>query len=173
MRRWGLILLILLVTLGVHAASQSSAQTIMDTPLNNAPYSDAGTIVTLPASTSITILSRQGGWYHVRLDSGQDGWLRMTSIRLNSGSTSGSTWGLGWVFQLFESGRSGATGTTATTGVRGLNTGNIANAKPDAQAVNRLRAWTATPEEARAFAQQLGLKAQPIPYLPETRGNQP
>lgn len=48
MRRWGLILLILLVTLGVHAASQSSAQTIMDTPLNNAPYSDAGTIVTLP-----------------------------------------------------------------------------------------------------------------------------
>ena len=172
MKRWGSILLVLLVTLGVHAASQSGAQTIMDTQLNAAPYSDANNIVPVPSSTNVTILSRQGGWYHVRLDSGQDGWLRMTSLRMNS-SSSGSSWGMGWLSQLFGSGRSGATGTTATTGVRGLNTGDIANARPDPQAVDSLNAWTATPDQARQFAQELHLKAQQIPYLPDIKVQQP
>jgi hypothetical protein len=172
---WGLIFLVMLIALGVHAASQSSAQTIIETSLNNAPYSDSATIASLPVSTNVSIIERQGGWYHVRLASGQDGWLRMTSIRMNSGSSSssGSSWGFGWLSSLFESGRSGATGVTATTGVRGLNTGDIANAKPDPQAANEITAWSATPQQARQFAQQLDLKAEQVPYLPQVSGTQP
>ena len=175
MKRWGLILLALLVTLAVHAASQSTAQTVLETPLNSAPYSDAAAIITLPAGTNITIIERQGGWYHVRLNSGQDGWLQMTSIRMNNtnSGSSGSSWGFGWLSSLFESGRSGATGVTATTGVRGLNTGDIANAKPDPQAANEITAWSATPQQARQFAQQLDLKPEQVPYLPEVKGVQP
>ncbi len=177
MKRWGLILLALLVALAVHAASQSSAQTILATPLNSAPYSDASAVTQLPAGTNITILERQGGWYHVRLSTGQEGWLQMTSIRLNntsSGSSgSGSGWGFGWLTSLFESGRSGATGVTATTGVRGLNSGDIANAKPDPQATKEISAWSATPQQARQFAQQLNLKPEQVPYLPEASGAQP
>ena len=178
MKRWGLILLVLLVTaVAVHAASQSGAQTILQTPLNNAPYTDAAAVAQLPAGTNLTILERQGGWYHVRLDNGQDGWLQMTSIRMNgSGSTSSggsSGWGFGWLASLFESGRSGATGVTATTGVRGLNSGDIANAKPDPQATRDIYAWSATPQQARQFAQQLGLKSEQVPYLPQVNGSQP
>ncbi|MDE2346627.1 MAG: SH3 domain-containing protein [Gammaproteobacteria bacterium] len=177
MKRWGLILLALLVTvMAAHAASQSGAQTILQTPLNNAPYSDAAPVAQLPAGTNLTILERQGGWYHVRLDNGQDGWLQMTSIRMNGGgntSNSGSGWGFGWLASLFESGRSGATGVTATTGVRGLNSGDIANAKPDPQATNEISAWAATPQQARQFAQQLGLKSEQVSYLPQTSGAQP
>ncbi|MGA9855845.1 MAG: SH3 domain-containing protein [Gammaproteobacteria bacterium] len=175
MKRWGLIVLALLVTLTVQAASQSTAQTVLETSLNSAPYSDAAAVTTLPAGTNITIIERQGGWYHVRLNSGQDGWLQMTSIRMDntSSGSSGSSWGFGWLSSLFESGRSGATGVTATTGVRGLNTGDIANAKPDPQAAKEITAWSATPQQARQFAQQLNLKAVQVPYLPQVEGVQP
>jgi uncharacterized protein YgiM (DUF1202 family) len=175
MKRWGLILLVLMMTLGVHAASQSTAQTILQTPLNSGPYSDATAIATLPAGANITIIERQGGWYHVRMDSGRDGWLQMTSIRMNStgSGSSGSSWGFGWLSSLFESGRSGATGVTATTGVRGLNTGDIANAKPDPNATNEITAWSATPQQAREFAHQLDLKPEQVPYLPQVKGGQP
>ena len=37
----------------------------------------------VPVNTNLTIIARQGGWYHVRLAQGQDGWLPMTSLRLN------------------------------------------------------------------------------------------
>jgi uncharacterized protein YgiM (DUF1202 family) len=178
MRRWGLLILALLMTLAVHAASQSTAQTVLQTALNSAPYSDAAAITTLPVGTNITIIERQGGWYHVRLNTGQDGWLQMTSIRMNNASSgggngSGSSWGFGWLSSLFESGRSGATGVTATTGVRGLNTGDIANAKPDPEAAKEITAWSATVQQARQFAQQLDLKPEHIPYLPQVNGVQP
>jgi len=175
MKRWGLIFLVLMVALGVHAATQSTAQTIIATSLNSAPYSDAGTVASLPVSTNVNIIARQGAWYHVRLDSGQDGWLLMTSIRMNSTSSgsSGSSWGFGWLSSLFESGRSGATGVTATTGVRGLNTGDIANAKPNPQAANEITAWSATPQQARQFAQQLDLKPEQVAYLQQVKGAQP
>ena len=175
MKPWGLIFLVMLIALGVHAASQSSAQTIIATALNTAPYSDAGAVASLPVSTNVNIIERQGGWYHVRLASGQDGWLRMTSIRMNSASTggSGSSWGFGWLSSLFESGRSGATGVTATTGVRGLNSGDVANAKPDPQAANEITAWSVTPLQARQFAQQLNLKPEQVAYLPQVKGARP
>lgn len=169
MKRWGWLLFALLgAVLAVQAASQS-AQTILDTTLTSAPYSDASPVTSLPNGSNVTILERQGGWYHVRLDSGQDGWLPMTSLRLNSAAPS-STWGFGWLTQLFESGRSGATGTTATTGVRGLNQGMIQNATPDYQAVSGLAAYAATPDQARSFAAQLHLQSKPVPYLPTKEG---
>lgn len=175
MKRWGLILLALLVTLTVHAAAQSTAQTVLGTPLNSAPYSDATAVMQLPAGTNLTIIERQGGWYHVRTSSGKDGWLQMTSIRMDNTSSgaSGSGWGFGWLSSLLESGRSGATGVTATTGVRGLNTGDIANAKPDPQAAKEITAWSVTPQQARQFAQQLDLKSKQVPYLPQVNGAQP
>lgn len=160
--------LLLAVVLGaVRADSASSAQTIVEGSLNSAPYSDAQAVVAVPSNTAVTILERQGGWYHVRLATGQDGWMPMTSLRLNSQS-SGGGWGTSW-FHLFESGRSGASGTTATTGVRGLNTGDIANAKPDPAAVNQVDKWQVKPPEARAFASQLDLKDEQVGYLPEVK----
>ena len=158
MRRW-LGLAILLLLLGVvHAAAVATAQTVVAGNLNSGPHSDASVVAAVPNATGVTVIERQGGWYHVRLDSGQDGWLPMTSIRYNGGSTAQAS--TDWS-SLFQSGRSGAGGATATTGVRGLNTGDIANATPNPAAVRELDKWQAKPGAAKDFAAGLPLKADP------------
>jgi uncharacterized protein YgiM (DUF1202 family) len=168
MRRW-LILSLLLLAFGVlHAAAVSTAQTVVAGNLSSSPNSDASVVAAVPNATSVDIIERQGGWYHVRLASGQDGWLPMTSIRFDGGTT-GTAQSTDWS-SLFQSGRSGASGTTATTGVRGLNTGDIANAKPDIKAVQSLDKWQAKPNQAKEFAAQIPLKSNDkIGYLPEVK----
>lgn len=168
---------LLLLVLGVvQADSGSAATTVVTANLNDGPYSDANNIASVPANTGVTIIERQGGWYHVKLASGQDGWLPMTSLTLGAAGSSAtsansSSSSSGWKnwFGLFESGRSGASGTTATTGVRGLNTGDIANAKPDPDAVTELEQWAMKPPQATQFAQQLPLKAAKVDYLPKVK----
>ena len=175
MRRPLLIGVLLLLVLGVVQASSggTTAQTVTTAKMNDGPYSDANNIGSVPVNTSLTIIERQGGWYHVRLANGQTGWLPMTNLRLNYGNAGGSNASSGssssGFFSLFESGRSGAAGTTATTGVRGLNTGDISNAKPDPQAVTELAKWTAKPPEARQFAAALPAKAAKVDYLPKVK----
>jgi hypothetical protein len=168
MRRWLGISLLLLVFGVLRAAAVSTAQTVVAGNLNSAPNTDASVVTAIPNATGVSIIERQGGWYHVRLDSGQDGWLPMTSIRFNSGTT-GTAQSTDWS-GLFQSGRSGAGGTTATTGVRGLNTGDIANAVPDPKAVDELNQWQATPDQAKTFAAALPLTADPkIDYLKKVK----
>ena len=178
MRRAFILGVLLLLVLGVvQADSGSAATTVVTANLNDGPYSDANTLQSVPANTGVTILERQGGWYHVRLAGGQDGWLPMTSLTLGSGGGSSSTTSAnannssGWKswFSLFESGRSGASGTTATTGVRGLNTGDIANAVPNPAAVTELEQWAQKPQDATDFAQKLPLKAVKVDYLPKAK----
>ena len=168
MTRWFSLVALLLVLGALHAAATSTAQTVVAGNITSSPASDASVVAAVPNATSVSIIERQGGWYHVRLGTGQDGWLPMTSIRFNSGTT-GTTQSTDWS-SLFQSGRSGASGDTATTGVRGLNTGDIANAKPDIKAVESLDKWQAKPGEAKAYAAKVPLEANDkIGYLPEVK----
>jgi len=165
---------VLLLALGVtYAAARPGAQLIVESKLTDGPHSDAHSLASVPVNTGVTILGRQGGWYHVRLDSGKDGWLPMTSLRLNgSGSTAPAAPAQqNGIAALFNSGRSGASGSTASTGVRGLNTGDIENAQPDPQAVTAIEAWSAKPDEARQYAAGVALQPQKVDYLP--KGGQP
>jgi hypothetical protein len=161
----------LLLVLGVaYAVANPGAQLIVTSNLGDGPHSDAHSVASVPVNTGVTILGRQGGWYHVRLDSGQDGWLPMTSLRLNgSGAAAPAPPAGAGLTSLFNSGRSGASGSTASTGVRGLNSGDIENAQPDPQAVTAVNAWTAKPDEARQFAGDMTLQAQKIDYLPKAK----
>ena len=169
MRRWLGLTTLLLMLGAVHATSVTTAQTVVAGNLTSGPNSDASVVAAVPNATGVTVIERQGGWYHVRLASGQDGWLPMTSIRYNSAGSGGGSTGTDWA-GLFQSGRSGSGGTTATTGVRGLNTGDIANAKPDPAAVAELEKWQAKPPEAKSFAAELPLKADPkIDYLKKVK----
>lgn len=169
MKRGFALGIILLLMLGiVRAASETNAQTVANISLNDGPYSDAHATMAVPQNTGVTILARQGGWYHVRLVSGQEGWVPMTSLRFQSGATGAahSSWDTN-AFNLFESGRAGASGTTATTGVRGLNQGMIQNAVPDPQAVKALSKYAASPAVARSYAAKLKLKSEQVAYLPK------
>lgn len=161
---------LLLPLIVVAAADASSkAQTIQTTAMNSAPYSDAQAVMQLPVSTSLTLVERKGGWYHVRLGNGREGWVPMTSLRLGEGSEvpSKSGWSYGALSGMFQSGRSSTTESTATTGVRGLNEGTIQHATPDPQAVLALSKYAATPATARSYAAQLKLKTEQVPYLPD------
>ena len=170
MRRWFGLCVILLILGAVHAAAVPAAQTVVAGNLTSGPYSDAKVVAAVPNGAAVTVVERQGGWYHVRTAAGQDGWLPMTSIRYNTApSGAAAVPGTDWA-SLFNSGRSGSSGSTATTGVRGLNTGDIANAKPDIKAVQSLDKWQAKPAQAKAFAAEVPLKANDkIGYLPEVK----
>ena len=169
MNRWLGLCAIMLILGAVHAAAVATAQTVVAGNLTSGPHSDSSVVTAVPNGAAVTVIERQGGWYHVKTADGQDGWLPMTSIRYNS-SASGTAAapGTDWA-GLFSSGRSGS-GSTATTGVRGLNTGDIANATPDIKAVEGLDRWQAKPDQAKDFAAKVPLEANDkIGYLPEVK----
>lgn len=163
----GLLLGVGLLLLGmVAAAVPSDAYTVVDTPLTSSPFSDATSMAALPTHTSVSILARQGGWYQVSLATGQTGWVRMTSLGFNTGTTPKTRNAtIAGILGLFSSGRSGAGAGTDTTGVRGLNTGDIAAAKPDTAAVDALKAWIATPDDARQYSAALPLRPNVVVYV--------
>lgn len=165
MRRSLAILLTLLALAAAPAAERSDAYTIIPTPLTANPFSDATPVAALPVHTDLTVLARKGGWYQVSLPSGQNGWLRMTALEFNRSPPATRSSALAGVLSLFESGRSGAGGGTAATGLRGLNTGDIAAAKPDTDAVDGLKAWAATPDIARQYSAALPLRPYSVEYV--------
>ncbi|HEY3644807.1 MAG TPA: SH3 domain-containing protein [Gammaproteobacteria bacterium] len=169
MTRWFSLAMLLLVLGALHAAATSTAQTVVAGNLVSGPHSDASVVAAVPNGAAVTVIERQGGWYHVRTTTGQDGWLPMTSIRYDATSSGAAAPGTDWA-SLFNSGRSGSGGTTASTGVRGLNTGDIANAKPDPAAVAELEDWAAKPGQAKDFAADVPLTAKPkIGYLAKVK----
>ena len=164
--RWGACLLLLtLLALGAVAAGRPDAYTVSATPLTTGPFTDAASVTTLAPHTNVSVLLRKGGWYQVNLDSGQTGWLRMTAVKFTSVAGQARNSVLVGLLSLFESGRSGANGTTTSTGVRGLNTGDIADSKPDTTAVDGLKAWAATPDEARQYSAALPLRPYSVEYV--------
>ena len=159
------LLLLALLAVGAIAAGRPDAYTVSATPLTTGPFTDAATVTTLVAHTNVSVLLRKGGWYQVDLDSGQTGWLRMTTVKFTSVAGQARNSVLVGLLSLFESGRSGANGTTTSTGVRGLNTGDIADSKPDTAAVDGLKAWAATPDEARQYSAALPLRPYSVDYV--------
>lgn len=150
----------------ISAMAADSAQVVRATALQNAPYTDATRLNLLRAPTRVEILQRQGGWYQVRVnDSGQEGWVRMASLRLDQ--TAEAEEGSGWWASLFRTGRSSATWTTATTGIRGLSEADINSAGQDYDELAQVDGYAASADEARNFAAQLPLKAVRVADLPE------
>lgn len=147
-----------------------AAQTLASTGLKAEPFADAQTVGTLPASAAVEVLARQGGWLQVKSADGLSGWLKMTSVKLDSGGTAkaGST-GLVEAFKAAQTGRSGNTGVTVATGVRGLSPEDLKNAKPNPDEVKKLDNYAATKSQASSFAGKARLSSQQVDYLAENK----
>ncbi len=145
------------------AAWAETGQTVKATDLKKTPFADSETLATLPESTTVDILKRQGPWMQVKSD-GKEGWVRMLSLRLGNGSAkgSGTAAGLGGLLNIA---RTGSSGTTVATGVRGLTKEELANAQPNPEEMTKLKQYTVSTKEARTFAAAGGLKAQQVEYL--------
>ena len=146
-------------------AEEKIATILQQTSLRAGPYSDARALTTLKARQRVTVVQRKGGWYQVRSGS-QSGWLRMSHLRLGAASSTqpdGS--GLSQTLRFLSTGRSGASGVTVATGIRGLDAADVANARPNHQAVNRVARYQVNAKQAQKFANNAHLKTQPLGYL--------
>jgi uncharacterized protein YgiM (DUF1202 family) len=157
--------LALLVLLAAPALAQETGYAVRETEIKKEPYSDAQTVGTLAEKAQVKVLDRQNGW--MQIESGtQSGWVRMLSIRMDSGS-SGFVSGLK---SLFSVARTGSSGRTVTTGVRGLDKEDIKNAKPNPEEVKKLAGFAASKGDAEKFAAgSPQLKTQKIDYLPAAK----
>jgi hypothetical protein len=157
------IALAVLVLVATPVFAQETGFAVRETEVKKEPFSDAQTLGTLAEKAQVKVLARQGGWMQVE-SGAQSGWVRMLSIRMDSGQSN--------IFSglksLFSVARTGSSGTTVTTGVRGLDKEQIQNAKPNPEEVKKLAAFAATKADAeRMAAEKPQLKNQKIDYLPQ------
>ncbi|HLU61484.1 MAG TPA: SH3 domain-containing protein [Gammaproteobacteria bacterium] len=127
----------------------------------DAPFADAASRAELAQGTVVEVVTREGGWYLVRTSDGNEGWLRLSSLRLGEGAREKGA-------SLFTStGRAGARNASATTGIRGLSETEIRDAHADAAAVKRLDDFAAEDAETQRFAAEIGLAKRDVSALPK------
>jgi hypothetical protein len=144
------------------AVAQETGFAVRDTEVKKEPYSDAQTVGTLAEKAQVKVLARQSGWMQVE-SGATSGWVRMLSIRMNSGQSSF----VSGLKSLFTVARSGSSGQTVTTGVRGLDKEDIQNAKPNPAELKKMAAFAVGQSDAERFAaENPQLKNQKIDYLP-------
>lgn len=149
----------------VQAEEAKIATVIRGTTLYAEPYSDAQVIGSLKAKQQVAITQRKGGWYRVMRDDAR-GWLRMSHVRFgthNGDSRNGE--GLKQTLRFLSTGRSGADGVTVATGIRGLDAADVANARPNHRAVNKLDSYAVSQRQAAVFAREAGLKSRSLSYI--------
>jgi SH3 domain-containing protein len=145
----------------VPAVAQETGFAVRDTEMKKEPFTDAQTVGTLAEKAQVKVLARQGGWMQVE-SGARTGWVRMLSIRMNSGQSSV----VSGLKSLFNVARTGSSGQTVTTGVRGLDKEQIQNAKPNPAELKKLAAFAAARGDAERFAAgSPQLRSQKVDYL--------
>jgi hypothetical protein len=140
------------------------AVTIKAVDLKAQAASDAKTVASLPANTTVDLVDRQGAW--VQLRSGNDvGWGKLFDVRLAGANTGPAKGGgansLGQVLGL----ASGQRGASVTTGVRGLDGDTLAKATPNPQEFAKLVTFQASKEQAQTFAAAANLTPREVELL--------
>ena len=148
------------------ASTSEAAMTVKETVVRVAPGSQSGQVAVLPADESVSLQSRQGGWYQIVFRNEQSGWLPLLSIRkvgLTTGAKPGKTSGLRSVLSTY---RTGSSGVTVATGVRGLDAVDLEKSQPDMVELQKIDGFLCTDQEAKAYADQSKLTSRNIPWLP-------
>jgi hypothetical protein len=152
------------------AYAAETGYTLKATEVKDRPFLDANTLVTLSEKTTVEILTRQGAWMQIRTADAKKGWIRMLSARLGSPDQKPQSGGNLLSALGIGNRPRPATTSTVTTGVRGFSEEDLANAKPNAAEVEKMKSFAATNEEAAKLAESGKLAAKPVAYFDE-RGN--
>ncbi len=126
------------------------------------PFRDAKSVKALAVGEKLDILSKQGGWFKVKVGKAT-GWVHMLSVRkvdAKKGAVNSS--GL----LALSSGRAGTGKVVATTGVRGLKEEELKAATFNEAELKRAEANASSKSDAAAFAKQGKLVARSFDYLP-------
>jgi hypothetical protein len=162
-----LVVVVALLMAVAHAAE--TGYTLKATEIKDDPFIDANTVATLAEKTVVEIVTRQGGWMKVKTaDAKQQGWVRMLSVRL--GSPDQKPQGSGSLLSALSIGSrpKPSTASTVTTGVRGFSEEDLANAKPNAAELEKMKGFAATADEATQLAQSGKLAATSVAYFDES-----
>jgi hypothetical protein len=126
------------------------------------PFRDAKSMKALAVGEKLDILSKQGGWFKVKVGKAT-GWVHMLSVRKGDAKKgAGNASGL----LALSSGRAGTGKVVATTGVRGLNEEELKAATFNEAELQRAEANASSKADAAKFAKQGKLVARPFDYLP-------
>ena len=151
-------------------AASDSGYTRRQTALLAAPESGADVVAELAVDTPVNVYERQRLWLRIKDPSSNEGWLRLTDVRLSatveSGGFASSLSALSRSVTGFMAGfrRSSDPSQTnyATLGVRGLTVSELQAAAPDFAALERSQAVQASPSAAQQFATAGGLAARDV-----------
>jgi hypothetical protein len=165
-----LLRLVAVMALLIAAAyAAETGYTLKATEIKDSPFLDANTVATLPEKTVVEIVTRQGGWMKVKTtDAKQQGWIRLLSVRL--GSPDQKPQGGGSLLSALSIGSRPrpSTTSTVTTGVRGFSEEDLANAKPNAGELDKMKGFAATAEEASQLAENGKLATKTVAYFDES-----
>jgi hypothetical protein len=150
------------------AYAAESGYTLKPTELKDQPFLDAVTMVTLAEKTQVEILTRQGAWMQVSPKDKSQGWVRMLSVRLGNPDQKPQSGGNLLSAISFASRPRTTTSATVTTGVRGFSEEDIANAKPNAAEVEKMKSFAATTVETARLAETGKLTATRVAYFDES-----
>lgn len=154
-----LILLYLLCLPGLALAASGPGTIIRDTVMRAGPSPSSQSLEKLAGDSAVTILERDGGWYRIRSIAGNEGWVRMLSVRFKS-KTRGGVAGELRTLSSFASG-----GGSVATGVRGLSQDQDHGGEGGSASLQPVHDLRVEPDEARAFAGAANLKSRELDYL--------
>ncbi|MFL6581843.1 MAG: hypothetical protein ACJ8G2_13960 [Burkholderiales bacterium] len=149
----------------VYAAE--TGYTLKATEVRDKPFLDALTLATLPEKTRVEIITRQGAWLQIKTANVSQGWIRMLSVRLGNPDQQPQSSGNLLTALGIGSRPRPATTSTVTTGVRGFSEEDLANAKPNAEELQKLKSYAATREEAGKRAESGQLSPRALAYFDE------
>jgi len=155
----------LLLCVSAASAWAATGTVLRNEKLYSQPSSGSAVAADVAKGTSVSILSKQGGW--LRVTAGRTtGWIRLLSVRAGEGGVGGA--GLGDVVGAATT-RSDPSRVVAVAGLRGLNDEDLKQAKFNAEELARLNSWQVTPSQAQTFASQSGLATVKVTSLPDPK----
>lgn len=156
-----LAVFLVLTAFAVHAGE--AAYTVRTTEVKAKPFTDAETLAKLTEKTPVEVLTRKSSWMQIRHD-GRTGWVKMLNLRLGDAAAKKS--GDSGLAALFNVASTGSSGSTVSTGVRGLSEEKLRNPQPNPQALNELKHYATSKQDARNFGKSGRLASKQIDYLP-------
>jgi hypothetical protein len=130
--------------------------------LKQSPATDALKVIDLPENAAVDAGERRGGWILVRTAAGQEGWVKLLSLRY--GGPGAAKKGDSGLTQAINAARTGSSGTQVTTGVRGLDDEKISTAQPNPAELRKMEGFAAPASASAQFAEKGELKAQNVGY---------
>ena len=142
------------------AVFADAATVLKSTDLRASAATSADVSGKLKAKETVDITARQGAWVNVTSASGASGWAR--SLNFRGVAAAGGSSGRADLGALFAT---GATGAASTNAAKGFNANDLKSASPDMAELAELDAYASNADDARRFAGEAPVQAQPVPYL--------